>query len=239
MRQRPYSEYREYPEEEMIRRALEIHQELSRRRTVRHFSDRPVPREIIEQCLLAASSAPSGANRQPWHFVVVTDPATRKELRAAAETGEREFYGGRAPREWLEALEPLGTDAHKPFLEDASCLIAIFAQTYSLAGEQEKARNYYVTESVGIATGMLIAALHHCGLATLTHTPSPMSFLKTMLGRPPNERPFLLLVVGYPAEGCQVPDIDRKPLEQIATFVEDESAHRHVDARSSSGEKRA
>ncbi|MCE7875448.1 nitroreductase family protein [bacterium CPR1] len=223
----------------MIRRALEIHQELSRRRTVRHFSDRPVPREIIEQCLLAASSAPSGANRQPWHFVVVTDPATRKELRAAAETGEREFYGGRAPREWLEALEPLGTDAHKPFLEDASCLIAIFAQTYSLAGEQNRAKNYYVTESVGIATGMLIAALHHCGLATLTHTPSPMSFLKTMLGRPPNERPFLLLVVGYPAEGCQVPDIDRKPLEQIATFVEDESAHRHVDARSSSGEKRA
>lgn len=219
MRQRPYSEYRQYPEEEMRRRALEIHQELSRRRTVRHFSAHPVPRAIIEQCLLAASSAPSGANRQPWHFVVVTDPATRKELRAAAEAEEREFYGGRAPKEWLEALEPLGTDADKPFLEEASCLIAIFAQSYSL-GEQEKAKNYYVTESVGIATGMLIAALHHCGLATLTHTPSPMNFLKTMLGRPPNERPFLLLVVGYPAEGCQVPDIERKPLEQIATFVE-------------------
>ncbi len=203
----------------MRRRALEIHQELSRRRTVRHFSPRPVPRAIIEDCLLAASTAPSGANRQPWHFVVVTDPATRKELRAAAEAEEREFYGGRAPKEWLEALEPLGTDAHKPFLEEAFCLIAIFAQSYSLAGEQEKAKNYYVTESVGIATGMLIAALHHCGLATLTHTPSPMTFLKTMLGRPANERPFLLLVVGYPAEGCQVPDIERKPLEQIATFL--------------------
>lgn len=203
----------------MRRRALEIHQELSRRRTVRHFSPRQVPREIIEQCLLAASTAPSGANRQPWHFVVVTDPTTRKKLRAAAEAEEREFYGGRAPREWLEALEPLGTDAHKPFLEEASCLIAIFAQSYSLASEQEKAKNYYVTESVGIATGMLIAALHHCGLATLTHTPSPMNFLKTMLGRPANERPFLLLVVGYPAEGCQVPDIERKPLEKVATFL--------------------
>ncbi|MEW6279072.1 MAG: nitroreductase family protein [Candidatus Eremiobacterota bacterium] len=203
----------------MLERARSFCQEMSRRRTVRHFSRRPVPREVIEACLLAAGSAPSGANRQPWHFVVVTDPELRARLREAAEKEEREFYGGRAPQEWLDALEPLGTDANKPFLEEAACLIAIFAENYAVDPEGTRHKGYYVTESVGIATGLLIAALHQCGLATLTHTPSPMNFLRDMLGRGPNERPFLLLVVGYPVEGCQVPDISRKPLSEIATFI--------------------
>lgn len=214
MKDRAYSEYRELPLETMRQRALAFYQELSRRRTVRHFAPRPVPREVVENCLRAAGTAPSGANHQPWHFVVVTEPELRTRLREAAEKEEREFYGGRAPQEWLEALEPLGTDAHKPFLEEAGCLIAIFAENY-----QSEKKNYYVSESVGIATGMLLTALHHAGLCCLTHTPSPMGFLRTMLGRPANERPFLLLVVGYPAEGCRVPDIQRKPLEQYTTFL--------------------
>lgn len=214
MKDRVYTEYREMPPEKMGQRALSFYEELNRRRTVRHFARRPVPREVVENCLRAAGTAPSGANHQPWHFVVVTDPELRTRLREAAEKEEREFYGGRAPQEWLEALEPLGTDAHKPFLEEAGCLIAIFAESY-----QTERKNYYVTESVGIATGMLLAALHQAGLCCLTHTPSPMGFLRTMLGRPANERPFLLLVVGYPAEDCRVPDIGRKPLEQFTTFL--------------------
>ncbi len=215
----PLPGYEEYPAEEMERRAAEFRAEMARRRTVRQFSDRAVPRGVIERCLETAGTAPSGANRQPWHFVVVQDPATKRAIREAAEEEERAFYEGRAPDEWLEALEPLGTDRHKPFLETAPYLIAVFAQRYGVDPEGGKQRNYYVTESVGLATGLLIAALHHAGLATLTHTPSPMGFLNEVLGRPESERPFLLLVVGYPAAGAEVPDISRKSLEDFTSFA--------------------
>jgi iodotyrosine deiodinase len=215
----PYNEYQEYPAAEMQRRAAEFYAEIRRRRSVRAFADRPVPRAVIEHCLAAAGTAPNGANLQPWHFVVVSDPAVKQRIRLAAEEEERAFYAERAPQEWLETLAPLGTDAHKPFLEIAPYLIAIFAQPYGLAADGRKVKHYYVTESVGIATGFLIAALHHAGLATLTHTPSPMGFLNTILGRPEHERPFLLLVVGYPAADLQVPVIAKKPLAEIATFV--------------------
>jgi nitroreductase len=212
-------DFREFPEDEMRRRATEIRKEMQRRRTVRDFSSRPVPRDIIEECLRAAGTAPNGANLQPWHFVVVGDPEVKRHIRLAAEEEEREFYSGRAPQEWLDALTPLGTDPNKPFLEIAPWLIAIFAQSYAVLPDGRKVKNYYVTESVGIATGMLITALHHAGLATLTHTPSPMGFLNGILRRPENERPFLLLVVGYPAPDARVPAITKKPLEVIATFV--------------------
>ena len=193
--------------------------EMRRRRSVRHFSDRPIDREVINDCLLVAGGAPSGANLQPWHFVVVSDPAVKRRIRDDAEKEEREFYQTRAPQEWLDALAPLGTDANKPFLETAPCLIAIFAQAYGVLPDGRKVKNYYVQESVGIATGMLITAIHYAGLASLTHTPSPMGFLNEILGRPANEKPFLLLVVGYPADDAQVPDIAKKRLEEIATFV--------------------
>lgn len=209
----------EYPEEEMRRRASDFFAEMKRRRTVRAFSPRPVPREIIEDCLRTAGRAPNGANMQPWHFVVVSDPAVKAAIREAAEAEERTFYEGRAPEEWLEALEPFDTDPHKPFLETAPYLIAIFAQSYGMDEDGERVKHYYVQESVGIATGMLIAALHHAGLATLTHTPSPMNFLNEILARPGNERPYLLLVVGYPAGDAQVPVISKKSLDEIATFV--------------------
>ena len=215
----PLPDWREYPREEMIRRVREFADEAARRRTVRDFEVRPVPREVIAEALRAAGSAPSGANQQPWHFVVVTDPALKKEIRTGAELEEREFYDGRAPQEWLDALAPLGTDDHKPFLETAPVLIAVFQQRYGLDAAGERVKHYYPTESVGLATGMLIMALHHAGLATLTHTPSPMNFLNGILDRPENEKPFLLLVVGYPADGVLVPDIRRKPLDQIATFL--------------------
>jgi iodotyrosine deiodinase len=215
----PLSGYREYTPDEMRARAAAFRAEMQRRRTVRAFADRAVPREVIEQCLLAAGTAPNGANLQPWHFVVVGDPATKRRIRAAAESEEREFYRGRAPQEWLDALAHLGTDEHKPFLETAPFLIAIFAQSYGVLPDGRRVKNYYVTESVGIATGILITGLHHAGLATLTHTPSPMGFLTRILGRPANERPFLLLVVGYPAEDAQAPAITKKPLEQIASFL--------------------
>jgi len=214
----PLTTWREYPEQEMRERAASFRAELARRRTVRMFSDRPVPREVVEQCLLAAGSAPSGANLQPWHFVVVSDPEVKRRIRIAAEQEEREFYAHRAPPEWLAALAPLGTDEDKPYLEIAPYLIAIFGERHGVAADGGKVTHYYVNESVGIATGFLIAALHHAGLATLTHTPSPMGFLNEVLERPSHERPFLLLVVGYPAEGAVVPDISRKPLEAIATF---------------------
>jgi nitroreductase len=211
--------YHEYAPEEMVRRAREFHHDIARRRTVRDFSRRPVPREVIEHCLRAAGTAPNGANLQPWHFVVIGNPALKARIREAAEVEEREFYRRRAPAEWLEALSALGTDEHKPFLEDAPCLIAIFTETYGVRADGTRVKHYYATESVGIATGFLIAALHHAGLASLTHTPSPMGFLNEILGRPLHERPFLLLVVGYPADEAQVPVITKKPLEEIASFV--------------------
>lgn len=215
----PHEDYREYPVEEMRERARSYYEDLTRRRTVREFSSRPVPREIIEHCLLAAGTAPNGANMQPWHFVAVSDPEIKSRIREEAEEEEREFYENRATEEWLAALEPLGTDARKSFLETAPWLIAIFSERFGYTNDGEKVRNYYVKESVGIATGMLITAVHHAGLASLTHTPSPMGFLNDILGRPDNERPFLLLVVGHPAEDVRVPDIDKKSLEEIATFL--------------------
>jgi len=216
----PLVDYQEYPVDEMQRRAEAFYNEMRRRRSVRDFSARPVPRAIIENCLRTAGTAPNGANMQPWHFVVVSDPLTKRRIREAAEAEERAFYGGRAPQAWRAALAPLGTDANKPFLETAPYLIAIFAQPYGLTASGEKIKHYYVTESVGIATGFLIAALHHAGLATLTHTPSPMAFLNAILERPDHERPFLLLVVGYPAEDARVPAITKKGLTDIVTFVE-------------------
>jgi nitroreductase len=215
----PLTTYREFAPEEMKKRAAAFREEVQRRRTVRHFSDRPVPREVIEECLVAAGTAPNGANMQPWHFVVVGDPEVKRRIREAAEKEERDFYEHRAPREWLDALAPLGTDEQKPFLEAAPYLIAIFAQSYGLLPDGRKVKNYYVTESVGIATGMLITAIHHVGLVALTHTPSPMGFLGEVLNRPGNERPFLLLAVGYPAADAVVPEINKKPLREIATFV--------------------
>mgnify|MGYP003955022957 CR=1 FL=1 len=203
----------------MRARAAAFYQELRARRSVRSFSPKPVPREAIADAIRAAGTAPSGANLQPWRFVVVGDPATKRRIREAAEAEERAFYGGRAPEEWLAALAPLGTDADKPFLETAPYLIAIFAESHGLAADGARTKHYYVQESVGIATGFLIAALHHAGLATLTHTPSPMGFLSKLLGRPAHERPYLLLVVGYPAEGAQVPTLRKKELDEIAVFL--------------------
>ncbi len=203
----------------MAERAANFRREAARRRTVRDFSDRAVPRSIIEECVRAAGTAPSGANHQPWRFVVVSDPAVKARIRIAAEAEERAFYRGGAPPEWLDALAALGTDEHKPFLEAAPYLIAVFAERYEVRPDGTKIKNYYVQESVGIATGILITALHHAGLATLTHTPSPMAFLNEILQRPENERPYLLLVTGYAAESACVPDIGRKPLESIATFI--------------------
>jgi nitroreductase len=215
----PLPDYREQTPEEMLRRSSEFHAEMRRRRSVRQFSDRPVPDEVIANCLGAAATAPSGANLQPWHFVVVSDAALKARIREGAEREEREFYRHRAPREWLEALAPLGPDERKPYLERAPCLIVIFAETFGVDDEGRKLRRYYVTESVGIATGMLITAVHRAGLVSLTHTPSPMGFLNEILGRPANERPFMILVVGYPEPDAVVPDISKKTLEEIATFV--------------------
>jgi iodotyrosine deiodinase len=189
------------------------------RRTVREFSSEPVPRELIATALGVAGSAPSGANQQPWHFVVVSDPAVKREIRLAAEAEERENYDRRFPDEWLAALAPLGTDWQKPFLETAPYLIVVFTVNYGLTADQQKLKHYYVSESVGIATGFLLTALHLAGLATLTHTPSPMGFLGRILGRPANERPYLLIPVGYPAEQAQVPDIEKKPLDEIVSWV--------------------
>ena len=216
----PLTGYREYPVEEMRRRLRDFYDEVSRRRTVREFSDRPVPRDIIETALEAANTAPSGANLQPWHFVVVSGAETKRRIRVAAEAEEREFYEHRASEEWLEALKPLGTDSNKPFLETAPYLIAVFLQKFGELSDGRKVKHYYPTESTGLATGILITALHHAGLATLTHTPSPMKFLNEILGRPKSERPFLLLVVGYPADDAEVPDISRKSLHDFVSFVD-------------------
>ena len=214
----PLSSYREYPADEMRRRAQEFRDNMERRRTVRQFSDRPVPRDIIQECLQAAGSAPSGANLQPWHFVVVADPNVKRRIREAAETEERAFYHGRAPKAWLDALAPLGTDEHKPYLEIAPYLVVIFAESHGRLPDGRKVKHYYVSESVGIATGFLIAALHYAGLVCLTHTPNPMGFLNDILGRPDYERPYLILVAGYPAEDARVPDIGKKPLGEIVSW---------------------
>jgi nitroreductase len=212
-------EFTERSDDDMRARAAAFYDDIRRRRSVRDFSDRPVPREVIEDALRAAGTAPNGANLQPWHFVVVQDASIKQRIRAAAEEEERAFYGGRAPQQWLDALAPLGTDAQKPFLEVAPCLIAVFAQSHGVDAAGNVVKHYYVQESVGIAVGFLVAALHHAGLATLTHTPSPMGFLSQILERPDNERPFLLLVVGYPADDAQVPTIRKKDLTEIATFM--------------------
>ncbi|RMG45650.1 MAG: nitroreductase family protein [Acidobacteria bacterium] len=211
-------EFLERPLAEMRRRAREFAEEIGRRRTVREFDSRPVPREIIEDCLRAAGAAPSGANLQPWHFVAISDPEVKRRIREAAEKEERAFYERRASESWLRDLAPLGTTPDKPFLETAPWLIAVFYERFRKTGDGTR-KAYYAVESVGLATGFLIAALHHAGLATLTHTPSPMGFLNEITGRPDNERPFLLLVVGYPAPGAKVPAIRRKSLEEIATFL--------------------
>jgi nitroreductase len=215
------STYRAYPPEEMVDRARAFYETIRRRRTVRDFSDRPVPREVIEYALMAAGTAPSGANLQPWHFAVITSPQTKRRIREEAEVEERDFYNGRAPQEWLDALAPLGTDEHKGFLETAPMQIAIFGQRSSEGPDGRRVKNYYVPESVGIATGFLIAALHEAGLVTLTHTPSPMGFLNEICGRPETEKPYILLVVGYPAEDCRVPVYGgvKKPLETIASWI--------------------
>jgi iodotyrosine deiodinase len=212
----------DFPElspEEMRSRSRAFLDLMARRRSVRDFSDRPVDRAVIEACVRTAGSSPSGANQQPWHFVVVSDPHVKSRIREAAEKEERAFYEQRATEEWLNAISPMGTDASKPFLETAPYLIAVFAQRHGIDNDGNKAQHYYVAESVGIATGLLISAVHNAGLACLTHTPSPMGFLNEILDRPDNERPFLLLVVGHPAPDTRVPNVARKSLSQIATFI--------------------
>ena len=198
-----------------LRASREFFERMNSRRSVRMFSDRDVPREVIENLIRAAGTAPSGANKQPWRFIAVRDPVIKKEIRLAAEEEEREFYQGRANPDWLRDLQAIGTDEHKPFLEIAPWLIAVFKLVRDDQMQNESDQVYYVNESVGIAVGLLLAAAHHAGLATLTHTPSPMKFLATILRRPPYERPYLLIPVGYPAPDCVVPDLDRKPLDQI------------------------
>lgn len=208
--------------EESLRRAQAYYAFIRQRHTVRDFTDQPVDRAVIEAALLAAGTAPSGANHQPWHFACVSDPAVKRQIREAAEQEEQEFYGGKAGDEWLKDLKKIGTDARKPFLETAPWLIAIFAERYGIDEDGNKRKNYYMPESVGIATGFLINALHNAGLATLTHTPNPMKFLNQILGRPASERPYILLVVGHPTEDAMIPRAAtvKKPLEQIASFLE-------------------
>ena len=217
----PLKDYETLSEAEMQERAEAVFETLRKRRTIRDFSDKPVLIELIETCIKAAGTAPSGANHQPWHFVAISNADTKRKIRIAAEAEEKEFYDKRASDEWLEALAPLGTDASKPFLETAPWLIAVFSQKRGgeVAGQDKK--NYYVTESVGLATGMLITALHSAGLGTLTHTPAPMNFLRDICGRPKSEKPFVLMVVGYPKEDAQVPKhaLVKKSLSEISTFI--------------------
>jgi nitroreductase len=212
-------DYQEFSESDMIEKSKQFYDQIKTRRTVRDFSDKTVSKEVIENCLKAAGTAPSGANLQPWHFVVVSKPEIKKKIRIAAEEEEKEFYTNRAPKEWLEALAPLGTDESKPFLETAPYLIAIFYKSYDILRDGKQIKQYYAIESTGIATGLLITAIHNAGLVSLTHTPSPMNFLNEILNRPKNERPFLLLVVGYPSDNAMVPDIKKKSLQEIASFV--------------------
>ena len=214
----PLTGYAQLSEAETAERLTAFRDLMAKRRTIRDFADTLVPRVLIETAIQAAATAPSGANQQPWHFVAISDPAIKRRIREAAEAEEREFYGGRASDEWLDALAPLGTDASKPFLETAPWLIAVFAQRSGPGGE----KHYYVNESVGLATGMLITALHSVGLGTLTHTPAPMTFLREICGRPEREKPFVLLVVGYPADGCTVPShaLEKKALGDIMTVLD-------------------
>ena len=212
------SNYCRYTAVEMEQRAADFYQQIKLRRSVRDFSDQVFPIEVIENAIKAAGTAPNGANLQPWHFAIVQDPQLKRQIREAAEAEERKFYHERAPQEWIDVLAPLGTDDHKPFLETAPALIVIFGKAYDLLPDGSKRKNYYVSESVGIATGFLIAALHHAGLATLTHTPSPMSFLNKILNRPSNERAYILLVVGFPAADAQVPAITKKDFSEIASL---------------------
>lgn len=214
----PLEGYERVPVKEMQDRARELYREMSRRRSVRDFSGEAVPREAIEYSLRVAGTAPSGANRQPWHFVVVENQETKQRIRRAAEQEELAFYGGRAPDEWLRAVRPFGTNAEKPYLEEAPAIIAVFAQNFRGESDDSKTKNYYVSESVGLACGMLISSLHLCGLACLVHTPSPMRFLNEILDRPQGERPYLLLIVGYPASGVRVPVISRRPFAEYVTF---------------------
>ena len=212
-------DFEEFTGEDMQSRSETFLNEMSKRRSIRTFSDRSVPIEIIYNCIQTAASAPSGANKQPWLFVVVKDPAVKAKIRQAAELEEKEFYRHRATKEWLEDLNQFGTDWHKPFLDIAPYLIVVFKQAYDINDDGSQRKNYYVNESVGIASGFLLAALHHAGLATLTHTPSPMNFLGEILNRPPNEKASLLIPVGYPAADTTVPELIKKPLEEVSTIV--------------------
>jgi len=212
-------DFQEFTGEDMQSRSETFLNEMSKRRSIRTFSDRSVPIEIIYNCIQTAASAPSGANKQPWQFVVVKDPAVKAKIRQAAELEEKEFYRHRATKEWLEDLNQFGTDWHKPFLDIAPYLIVVFKQAYDIKDDGSQRKNYYVNESVGIASGFLLAALHHAGLATLTHTPSPMNFLGEILNRPPNEKASLLIPVGYPAADTTVPELIKKPLEEVSTIV--------------------
>jgi nitroreductase len=208
-------DFERLPEAEQLSRSRAFLKGMRRRRTVRHFSSEPVPYELVENAIATAATAPSGAHQQPWTFVVVSDPARKRRIRRAAEEEERRSYESRMPDEWLEALRPLGTDWRKPHIEDAPFVVVVFEQAYGVAADGSKLKHYYVRESVGIAVGFLLASLHAAGLATLTHTPSPMAFLRDILDRPVNERPYVLVPVGYPADGCTVPVLERKPLNEV------------------------
>lgn len=207
------------PEAEMRRRGRAFLDAMQARRSVRHFSTDPVPRDLIELAIRAAATAPSGAHRQPWTFVAVSDPGTKRRIREAVEQEERLSYEGRMPEEWLQALEPLGTDWHKPYLEAVPWLVVVFEQVHGVTPDGQAVKHYYVKESVGIACGLFVTALHHMGLATLTHTPSPMGFLARLIGRPDHERPFVLFPVGYPAADARVPDLHRKPLDAVSVWL--------------------
>lgn len=213
----PYRPERLAPEEG-LRRGEALYQELDERRSVRYFSDDPVPRSMIEVAIRAASTAPSGAHRQPWRFVAVDEHSIKRRIREAAEEEEKKNYGGRMPPDWLEALAPIGTTWQKPYLETVPWIVVAFEERHGFEDDGSVRKNYYVRESVGLACGFFIAALHRMGLATLTHTPSPMNFLREILGRPENERPFVLFPIGYPTEDCVVPDLHRKPLDEVAIW---------------------
>lgn len=222
-------DFQRLPEEEMLRRARQFYGAMDRRRTTRQFSDQPVPRKLIENAIRTAGTAPSGAHQQPWTFVAISDPAIKRMMREAAEEEEQVNYGGRMPPEWLEALAPLGTDAVKEHITTAPYVVVLFRHVYGVRADGTRRTHYYSTESCGIAAGLFIAAIHQMGLATLTHTPSPMGFLTRLLRRPANEKPFLLMPVGYPAPDARVPDLARKPLDEIAVWFEAEGGGDQLD----------